>query len=587
MTSEERSDLLSRYLDENLQPGDEALLEEGLKDPEFARALADLSVQHALLGRLGRTAGADAPERALAEPAPPRRRIAARLRAGRPEGPPAWAWAAAAAVLVLFVGVLLSALRPSPPAPPREARRLEGPPPPPPQPPVQVSRAPDPMPKPDPVPPPVEERRAPEPAPRPPEPKPPEPPPLPPEPPPAQPPRGATVVASVARVERAEGAVFHLEGEAEKGPARAGLDLLSGQGLRTGAGMALVRFQDGTSLELGRETAVREIAERGGKFVALAHGTLTADVAKQTQPMVLATPNAESTVLGTKLVLTFAADATRLDVRQGRVRLARRGERGSVEVGANHFAVAAAGSPLAPRALPRVPVGALALYTFDEGRGNWVHDLSGAGAPLDLRIPDGAAVKWSSGALALQSPTLVASPRAAAKISEACRRTNELSVEAWVRPARASAPAAEDPGRIVTLSADLYNRDFTLEQGEPAGGKGTLHTVYHFRLRTTATNANGWPPPFRTPPGSVETRLQHAVYARDASGAAVLYLDGAESARMAAPGSFSGWDEGYRLAAGDEFGGQRPWLGELHFLALYARALAPDEVKQRFRAGPD
>jgi hypothetical protein len=37
------------------------------------------------------------------------------------------------------------------------------------------------------------------------------------------------------------------------------------------------------------------------------------------------------------------------------------------------------------------------LYTFREGSGTTVHDVSGVGAPLDLEISDGSAVSWISG----------------------------------------------------------------------------------------------------------------------------------------------------------------------------------------------
>jgi hypothetical protein len=62
--------------------------------------------------------------------------------------------------------------------------------------------------------------------------------------------------------------------------------------------------------------------------------------------MLFTTPHAEVTVLGTRLALTVSAEATRLEVQEGRVRITRLPDRASVEVKAGQFAVARAGSEL-------------------------------------------------------------------------------------------------------------------------------------------------------------------------------------------------------------------------------------------------
>ena len=55
----------------------------------------------------------------------------------------------------------------------------------------------------------------------------------------------------------------------------------------------------------------------------------------------------------------------------------------------------------------RVSDGLLALYTFDEGSGSTVHDVSGVGTPLDLTIANTGAVSWlPSGGLTFNSATI-------------------------------------------------------------------------------------------------------------------------------------------------------------------------------------
>jgi hypothetical protein len=56
--------------------------------------------------------------------------------------------------------------------------------------------------------------------------------------------------------------------------------------------------------------------------------------------VVFATPHAEARVLGTKLTLTVGATETRLDVREGRVKLTRLSDNASVEVTSGQYAIA-------------------------------------------------------------------------------------------------------------------------------------------------------------------------------------------------------------------------------------------------------
>jgi hypothetical protein len=220
------------------------------------------------------------------------------------------------------------------------------------------------------------------------------------------------------------------------------------------------------------------------------------------------------------------------------------------------------------------------LYTFEEGSGTTVQDVSGVGVPLDLEVSDGAAISWVSGGLVIHSSTVVASAGAATKVIDAARVSNGLTIEAWVKPGDTS---QDGPARIATLSQDLYNRNFTLGQGLWGSQPSDLYDV---RLRTTATDDNGRPS-LSTLAGSLMTELSHVVYTRDATGVARIYIDGVERASGTLGGDFSNWDGGFRLALANELTGDRPWLGELHLVAIYDRALSQAEVSQNFEAGVD
>jgi hypothetical protein len=224
----------------------------------------------------------------------------------------------------------------------------------------------------------------------------------------------------------------------------------------------------------------------------------------------------------------------------------------------------------------RVDLGLLALYPFDEGTGNTVTDQSGVTPALDLVIADPASVTWGPGTLTLDASTVVQSAAAAGKIANACRASDELTVEAWVAPANTT---QEGPSRIVTMSIDSAQRNFTLGQEGDA---------FILRVRSTAAGDNG-EPLAHTPAGDVVTSLTHLVATRSADGARRMYVDGTLRTQNRVEGDFSTWDATWNFGLGNELNPavDRTWLGTFHLVAVYCRALSGPEVAQNFFAGPD
>ncbi len=220
----------------------------------------------------------------------------------------------------------------------------------------------------------------------------------------------------------------------------------------------------------------------------------------------------------------------------------------------------------------RVTDGLQVLYTFDKAENGLIPDRSGVGEPLNLRIdkPQGAAIR--SGKLVVTSAVSIASDGPARKILDAVKQTNELSIEAWLKPLEASQAG---PARIVSLSVDPSNRNFTLGQD-----KG------HFdvRLRTTSTDNNGQPSTSAAD-FSVSTKLTHFVFTRAEDGAAKIFVDGKPVVSAVVAGAFNNWSDDFRLCVANELTGDRPWLGDLHLVAIYARALTSGDVEQNFAAG--
>ena len=226
----------------------------------------------------------------------------------------------------------------------------------------------------------------------------------------------------------------------------------------------------------------------------------------------------------------------------------------------------------------RVSEGLQALYSFDDGEGPLVRDVSGVGSPLHLKIEDPAAVQWTDSSIVVRGPTLISSIDAATKITEACHASNELTVEAWIKPEDSE---SSGPAGIVALAPDGEHRNFAVTLG--MSGRES-RDLYGIGLRTTEETEGGGPN-LSSLPGVVREAPTHVVLTRDASGFARLYINNELHAQETVGGNFSNWDRGYPLVLGNGPSGDRPWLGSLYLVAVYCRALDGHEVWQNYAFG--
>ena len=229
--------------------------------------------------------------------------------------------------------------------------------------------------------------------------------------------------------------------------------------------------------------------------------------------------------------------------------------------------------------VPPPASGPLALWDFGEGQGTVVRDR--IEPALDLTIEDPSAVGWATGFLGVKQRTRIASAGAATKIHDAIRASNALSIEAWIRPANTE---QDGPARIVSAGRGTGERNFML--GQSGSGAGARYVI---RLRAQGTNGTGNGGELDAPGGSARTELTHVVFTRTAGGLRTLWLDGTKALEdETVPGALATWDTSDRLTSANEDGiDDRPWLGELHLAAIYAYALAPEEVSKLFAAGPE
>ncbi len=228
------------------------------------------------------------------------------------------------------------------------------------------------------------------------------------------------------------------------------------------------------------------------------------------------------------------------------------------------------------------------LYTFEEGAGDSVIDVSGSPSRLNLAFNNLATTTQRvTGGLALQNPTILTTRDPLADLTSALQAANEITLEAWLKPKTTKGAGMR---RIVTFSNGPAARNFTL---------GQRNGNYYVALRTTAPNTNNGGAPLTDlnashkalAGGAVSPDLSHVVCTRDKAGLTVLYINGIEVARRFVSGDFSGWDNSFTLALGNELnandGHDRAWLGEYHLLAIYSRALRQEEIQQNFQFGAD
>ncbi|HEX7902161.1 MAG TPA: LamG-like jellyroll fold domain-containing protein [Planctomycetota bacterium] len=314
-------------------------------------------------------------------------------------------------------------------------------------------------------------------------------------------------------------------------------------------------YGDGTRVAIGPDASVREESGPDGLRLSLLRGELLAHVAKQPagKPFRMVSGESTAIVLGTVLRLARRGDVTRLEVHEGRVKL------DQVEVPAGRFVESTSGT-LRPA---RTTLGLISLYTFSEGAGRRVHDRAGS---LDLNVE--GRVTWSPDGLRVAGTPFISSEGPATPLLEACRKSNALTIEAWITPERA---ALDFEGAIVGFSDDAKRRNFALLQG-PGIFRVTTRTDDQTELES---------------PKLVAPRLTHVVFTRSAAGVEAIYVDGVRRTSRTRPGSFAAWDATYRLELGDERTQERPWRGTYRLVAIYARALGSAEVIRNFNVGAD
>jgi hypothetical protein len=206
---------------------------------------------------------------------------------------------------------------------------------------------------------------------------------------------------------------------------------------------------------------------------------------------------------------------------------------------------------------PRVQDGLLHLWRFEEGGGAQVADWKGG---VHLSIQDPGAVQWvEGGGLRILEATALTTNL------DQLTAIGGLTVEAWVKP------GANQHGRVFSWSEKKGIVNLELRQAD---------TEYALLCRGDDDGR----PVLSTSGDLAVPELTHLVWTASAeTGQDLLTLNGE---RVLEGGRSLAAFDPFPLTVGNIPDGDRPWLGDIHLLALYNRPLSSAEITQNFSAGP-
>jgi hypothetical protein len=177
-------------------------------------------------------------------------------------------------------------------------------------------------------------------------------------------------------------------------------------------------------------------------------------------------------------------------------------------------------------------------------------------SPYDWQVKgwvDNAAERLPGGGLRFENPGIALTKAAPAWVASAMR-DDRLEISLRVR---SLAPEQFGPARILTLSADPFERNLMVGQD----GSDLI-----LRLRTAWTDANGTienQPVARMPGMFLEDDWVDLCILIEPGSLLIAVGDERLVSQALPPRPLETWNPSYRLALGNELTGDRPWLGEI------------------------
>lgn len=227
----------------------------------------------------------------------------------------------------------------------------------------------------------------------------------------------------------------------------------------------------------------------------------------------------------------------------------------------------------------RVTAGLVGLWTFDEPAGSLTAaDTSGAGTPVALRVVTSApaglvAPTFADGAITADTHSRLISMPEKSRLTSNIVTGGGVTLEIWLRAKAPSQGDAATPRFIVGLAKNITNRNVALFQ----------RADRWVGVVRTSPSANGGPELVSN--SAVSTmEFTHVVIVADPNQRRIFIDDRVELEDPVA-GPLATWDPDVLLTLFEEPTGGRYWSGSISLVALYNRALSPDEVHANFVQG--
>jgi hypothetical protein len=193
-----------------------------------------------------------------------------------------------------------------------------------------------------------------------------------------------------------------------------------------------------------------------------------------------------------------------------------------------------------------------------------------AGAPRsEILQSRGTAKVNPANELAMRGGAHLASSAAAQRVLDACRRSNELSIELIFA---SESTQQTGPARILSFSQDGFNRNFTI------GQEGSTVVL---RLRTSENGANGTN--FSPVLCSISSGRHYHLLVSYRTGELNCYLDGNRVySSQQLTGDLSNWAS-MHLLFGNEYQEDHAWSGLIRACSIYSRAIDPAQAASQYQ----
>ncbi len=229
----------------------------------------------------------------------------------------------------------------------------------------------------------------------------------------------------------------------------------------------------------------------------------------------------------------------------------------------------------------RISDSLIAMFIFSQRNNELVPDDSWYMDPIEMIISDTISlVENGNEALKISTPNaIISSSQQNNKISEACKLSDEISIECWLKTSEYFYSGVttvlnfgNDISTAFSLNCQPSSRDIN-------------KIVYSVNLSTRTTSQQG-SPTLLSEEAVDPNVLNHVVFSHDKSGAERIYINSRLVAEGFRPSGFDKWFDTYTLILANDLSQQNPWLGELYMCSIYNKALDQEEIVSNYLASP-